>query len=144
MIYRDVWLWYVIEMSSVCDSYWSRDYHDDTGSRVVRSTTRFVSLAFRWHMQLYCATFPGSWVWSLVLMQCCCLSTSPTSLENHFASVHQQWHIDLKMEQKRSPRSLGPNDGTINTWIDHHNGCSQGHEVDQGWWHQCHGSCCSS
>ena len=47
MFYREVWLWYVIEMSSVCDSYWSRDYHDDTGSRVVRSTTWFVSELFR-------------------------------------------------------------------------------------------------
>jgi len=31
------------EMSSVCDSDWSRDYHDDTGSRVALSGTRFVS-----------------------------------------------------------------------------------------------------
>ena len=30
-------------MSSVCDSDWSRDYHDDTGSRVALSGTRFVS-----------------------------------------------------------------------------------------------------
>ena len=31
-------------MSSVCDSYCSRDYHEDTGSRVVLSATRFVSI----------------------------------------------------------------------------------------------------
>ena len=30
-------------MSSVCDSDWSRDYRDDTGSRVALSGTRFVS-----------------------------------------------------------------------------------------------------
>ena len=43
MIFNIVCLWNLIEISSVCDSYWSRDYHDDTGSRVVRSTTRIVS-----------------------------------------------------------------------------------------------------
>ena len=30
-------------MSSVCDNYWSRDYHDDTGSRVLLLGTRFIS-----------------------------------------------------------------------------------------------------
>jgi len=30
-------------MSSVCDSYWSRDYHDDTEGRVHLSGTRSVS-----------------------------------------------------------------------------------------------------
>ena len=30
-------------MSYVCDSYWSRDYHDDTGIRVLLSKTRVVS-----------------------------------------------------------------------------------------------------
>ena len=29
-------------MSSVCDSYWSRDYHDDIRSRVLLSETRFI------------------------------------------------------------------------------------------------------
>ena len=43
MFYREVWLWYVIEMSSVCDSYWFRDYHDDTKSRVLFSETQFIS-----------------------------------------------------------------------------------------------------
>ena len=45
MIFDVVCLWYLIEMSSVCDSYWSRDYHDDIGIRVVRPETRVVSLA---------------------------------------------------------------------------------------------------
>ena len=39
-----VWLCLLPEISFVCDSDWSRDYHDDTGSRVVRSTTRFISV----------------------------------------------------------------------------------------------------
>ena len=30
-------------MSSVCDSYWSRDYHNDTESQILLSETRFVS-----------------------------------------------------------------------------------------------------
>ena len=36
-------LWYSIEMSFVCDSYWSRDYHDNTASRVRLLGTRSVS-----------------------------------------------------------------------------------------------------
>ena len=43
---RDLCLWYSIEMSSVCDSYWSRDYHDDTEGRVHLSGTRSVSMGF--------------------------------------------------------------------------------------------------
>ena len=30
-------MWFLPEMSSVCDSDWSRDYHDDIGSRVTLS-----------------------------------------------------------------------------------------------------------
>ena len=46
---RESCLWYSIEMSSVCDSYWSRDYHDDTEGRVHLSGTRSVSVAPHWH-----------------------------------------------------------------------------------------------
>ena len=34
-------------MSSVCDSYWSRDYHNNTGSWIPLSETRFVSVGIR-------------------------------------------------------------------------------------------------
>ena len=35
------------EMSFVCDNYWSRDYHEDTGIRVLHSETRVVSVGIR-------------------------------------------------------------------------------------------------
>ena len=38
-----VCLWYLIETSSICDSYWSRYYHDDTGIRVLLPETLVVS-----------------------------------------------------------------------------------------------------
>ena len=47
MIFNVVCLWYLIEMSSVCDGYWSRDYHDDTGIRVLLSETRVISIGIR-------------------------------------------------------------------------------------------------
>ena len=39
MFYRDVYIWYVIKMSSICDNYWSKDYHDNTESHILLSET---------------------------------------------------------------------------------------------------------
>ena len=41
--FKWVWTDLLPEMSSVCDSYWFRDYHDDTEIRVLLSKTRVVS-----------------------------------------------------------------------------------------------------
>jgi hypothetical protein len=39
MFYRDVYIWYVIKMISICDNYWSKDYHDNRESQIFLSET---------------------------------------------------------------------------------------------------------